>query len=151
MAAYIPLIWLIAGLFMIGVEFIIPGFVIFFFGVGALVLSLLTWIIPGFNNAYAIQIVVWLVTSFVSVAFFRRFFSRIFRGKVQKGSAEDDFALKTARVIEPIRSDKPGRVTFEGTTWKAICYEENIKKGDIVRVLQKDNLTLVVTRSRELS
>ncbi|MBN2531712.1 MAG: NfeD family protein [Spirochaetales bacterium] len=146
MDSYIALIWLIAGLLMIGVEFIIPGFVIFFFGVGAIILSALTWLIPALRNNFILQLIIWLISSGFALGFFRKFFSKIFKGKVQKDTGEDEFVCKTAEVIEPINQNKPGRVSFEGTTWKAITYDENIKAGDIVEILKKDNLTLIVRK-----
>ena len=84
MDAYIPLIWLIAGLLMIGAEFIIPGFVIFFFGVGAIILSGLTWLIPGLQSNYLLQFIIWIASSGLTLAFLRKFFSKIFKGKEQK-------------------------------------------------------------------
>jgi inner membrane protein len=146
MDSYIALIWLIAGLLMIGAEFLIPGFVIFFFGVGAVILSALTWLIPGLRNNYILQLIIWLVSSGLSLGFFRKFFSKIFKGKEQKDTGEDEFVCKTAEVIEPISDNKPGRVRFEGTTWKAITYNEKINPGDIVEILKKDNLTLIVSK-----
>jgi len=149
MDAYIPLIWFIAGLLMIGAEFLIPGFVIFFFGIGAIILAGLTWLIPGLRNNYILQLIIWLASSGFSLAFLRKYFGKIFRGKEQKDSGEDEFVFKTAEVIEPIRKNKPGRVNFEGTTWKAISFDENIKAGDIVQILKKENLTLIVRQYQE--
>jgi len=144
---YIPLIWLIAGLLLIGAEFIIPGFVIFFFGVGAIIISALTWLIPGFQSNFILQIIIWLSTSMLTLGFLRKFFSKIFKGKEQGDTGEDEFVCKQATVIEPIEKNKSGRVSFEGTTWKAIAYDENLKAGDIVEILKKDNLTLIVTKT----
>lgn len=144
---YISLIWLISGLLLIGAEFIIPGFVIFFFGVGAVILSMLTWLIPGFRSSFILQIIIWLSTSIFTLGFFRRFFSKIFKGKEQRDTGEDEFVCKQATVIEPIEKNRPGRVSFEGTTWKAIAYDEDLKAGDIVEILKKDNLTLIVTKA----
>ncbi|MCP4148860.1 MAG: hypothetical protein GY757_14030, partial [bacterium] len=44
-------IWAILGVVLVFIEFIIPGLVIVFFGVGALITALTTWIgiTPGFN------------------------------------------------------------------------------------------------------
>jgi membrane protein implicated in regulation of membrane protease activity len=143
---FIPLVWLIAGLLLIGAEMLIPGFVIFFFGAGALLVSLLTWLIPGLKDNLILQIIIWLASSGLTLGFFRRFFSKIFRGKEERGTGEDEFVCKQATVIEPITKNKAGRVTFEGTTWKAIAYDENIRVGDTVEILKKDNLTLIVTK-----
>ncbi|MBN1697185.1 MAG: NfeD family protein [Spirochaetales bacterium] len=143
---FIPLVWLIAGLLLLGAEMFIPGFVIFFFGAGALLVSLLTWLIPGLKENLLLQFIIWLVSSGLTLGFFRKFFSKIFRGKEQRDTGEDEFVCKQATVIEPIENNKAGRVSFEGTSWKAIAYDENIRVGDTVEILKKDNLTLIVTR-----
>ena len=56
----VPLIWAILGLAMVVAEFVIPGFVIFFFGLGALINALLTAIFPGLAGNIPLQVITWL-------------------------------------------------------------------------------------------
>ena len=143
---YIPYIWLILGLVLLASEFLIPGFVIFFFGIAALVIAGITWLIPGLNTNIPLQIIIWLFASGLTLGVFRRFFRKTFRGKVIKSNNGDEFRGKIATVVESISNNHPGRITFLGTSWKAMAYNEKIKKGDTVEILKKENLTLIVTR-----
>lgn len=143
---YLPYIWLILGLVLLFSEFLIPGFVIFFFGIAAIVMAGISWLIPGLNSNIPLQIIIWLFTSGLTLGVFRRFFRKTFKGKVIKGDDTDEFRGKIARAVESISENHPGRVTFQGTSWKAICYDEKIKKGDTVEILKKENLTLIVSK-----
>jgi len=141
-----PYIWLFLGLLFIGLEFVMPGFVIFFFGAGALLTSLLCWLVPGLDTQIPLQIIIWLVTSFLSLGFLRRFFRGTFRGRLIQSDDEEEFRGKLATVTEAIRENHPGRVTFQGTTWKAVTYDEPVNPGDVVEIMKKENLTLIVSK-----
>jgi len=134
---FIPLFWLILGVILVGSEFIIPGFVIFFFGIGALIMAGLTKLFPGIHADYLLQRIIWFISSFTSLGLLRRFFGKTFQGKVIKGKVEDEYILKHAIAMEDLKPNIEGRVKFQGTTWKAITYDEEIKKGESVEILRK--------------
>ncbi len=138
-------IWAFVGLLFIGLEFAIPGVVIIFFGAGALITSLLTAIVPGLKSSVALQILLWLGTSSLSLAFLRKYLSKVFRGKTLTNDGSDPSG-KTADVIERITPDRAGRVHFQGTTWKASSYTETLEKGEAATVLKQDGLTLIVSK-----
>lgn len=139
-------VWAFIGLVMIGLEFLIPGLVIIFFGAGALITSILTAIIPGLKSGIGWQIVLWLGASGLSLAFLRKYLSKVFRGKTLIDTGEKPSG-KTAKVTERITPDNPGRVHFEGTTWKASSYTETLNKGETVTVLKQEGLTLIVSKA----
>jgi membrane protein implicated in regulation of membrane protease activity len=145
-SSLVPYIWLFLGLLFIGLEFAMPGFVIFFFGTGALLTSLLCWLVPGLDAQIPLQIIIWLITSFLSLGFLRRFFRGTFRGRLIQSDDEEEFRGKLATVTEAISENHPGRVTFQGTTWKAVTYDEPVKPGDVVEIMKKENLTLIVSK-----
>jgi membrane protein implicated in regulation of membrane protease activity len=145
-SSLVPYIWLFLGLLFIGLEFAMPGFVIFFFGTGALLTSLLCWLVPGLDAQIPLQIMIWLITSFLSLGFLRRFFRGTFRGRLIQSDDEEEFRGKLATVTEAISENHPGRVTFQGTTWKAVTYDEPVKPGDVVEIMKKENLTLIVSK-----
>lgn len=143
---FIPLFWLLFGLLLIGAEFLIPGFVIFFFGVGALLVAGITLLLPFLTSNFIAQGIIWLVSSISSLGFLRKFFSKTFKGKQIEAGDEDEFIDKKVLVLEDIIKNKEGRVKFQGTSWKAIAYNEEIKKGDMAQIIKKKNLTLIVTK-----
>jgi membrane protein implicated in regulation of membrane protease activity len=143
---FLPYIWAAIGLLFMGAEFFLPGFVIFFFGLGSLVTALLSWLLPGLKSHITLQILLWLASSGLSLYFLRRYFSKIFRGNVLPNE-ESEYAGKTAVVLEAITPENPGRVRFHGTSWQAISYDESFAPGDTVEILKEENLTFVVTGS----
>ena len=53
--------------------------------------------------------------------------------------------LKKAVVEEEIRPGQSGRVRFQSTWWPAKCDREiTLKRGEVVRVLALENITLIV-------
>ena len=143
----VPFIWSLLGVLLIISEFFIPGFVIFFFGAGALLNGLLTTLLPVLRPQFAIQIIIWLAFSGVSLFGLRKYLSKVFKGRLLGSRDELEFTGRQVEVIKQIRPDKPGRVRFAGTTWKAISYDETLKTGEKVEILEKKNLTFVVTKS----
>ncbi|OGP59493.1 MAG: hypothetical protein A2V67_04945 [Deltaproteobacteria bacterium RBG_13_61_14] len=143
---FLPYLWLLAGVLLIGLELLTPGFVVIFFGIGALLTGLLSLLIPGFSASLLLQFLVWGASSLLSLFAFRRLFKRTFRGKVIEDDGHDEFVGQTAEVIEPISQKKAGRVSFQGTTWKAITYDSDVAAGDSVEIMKKDNLTLIVSK-----
>ena len=139
------IVWAIIGVILLGLEAIVPGFVIFFFGLGALITALLA-LVPGIGGAIALQAVLWLISSVGSLAFFRKKFSKVFKGKLI-GKESDQYIGRKAEVIEDIGPGAPGRIKVEGTSWKAESYNETIPAGETVEILEKDNLTFIVTKS----
>jgi membrane protein implicated in regulation of membrane protease activity len=139
--------WAILGFLLIASEFAVPGFVIFFFGVGALINALLTAIVPSLASRIPLLLVIWAAGSGISLALLRRYFAKVFRGTLLDGSNDAEFVGKTAEVAEPIAPDSPGRIRFEGTTWTAVSYDETIDVGERVDIIQKEGTKFIVTRS----
>ena len=140
----ISIIWAIIGLILIGLEAVIPGFLIFFFGAGAIITALLT-LIPGIGTAYALQALIFIVSSVGTLGLFRKKLGKVFTGKLI-GPKTDEYIGKRAVVIERISPGNPGRIKLEGTSWKADSLNEEIEEGEEVEIIEKDNLTFIVTR-----
>lgn len=142
---YMPLIWAVSGILMVLSEFVVPGFVIFFFGLGALLNALLTWLVPGVSGRIPLQILLWLATSGLSLGLLRRFFARVFRGTLVDVTDDSEYVGKHGTVVEPVAPDKPGRVAFQGTTWRAISYDEMLEVGQEVEIIKKESMSFVVS------
>jgi len=138
------ILWFIIGLVLFLLELVIPGFVIFFFGLGAWITALLCLIAePGIN----LQVVVFAVTSVLSLLIFRKMIQkRFFYVRNDRSDAvEDEFTGKEAVVVADFDADKRGKVDFKGTTWNAETESgAKIKKGQIVIILEKVNFKLKV-------
>jgi len=138
------LIWFVAGLVMLLLEFVIPGLIIFFFGVGAFIVALLCIF---FDISINVQLLIFLFSSVLLLVALRRWLSRTFIGHVgfRQDTAEnlDDFAGGRAVVTREISPNTPGRVEFHGSHWDAASDEE-IPEGTRVEVTGKTNITLKV-------
>jgi membrane protein implicated in regulation of membrane protease activity len=136
------LIWFIIGLVLFLLELILPGFVIFFFGVGAWITALLCLIAnPGLN----LQAIVFGVTSILSLILLRKMIQkRFFYSKEElSNQVEDEFSGKEAIALTDFNPGKNGKVEFKGTQWNAES-ESEITEGQRVIVKSKENFKLIV-------
>ncbi|MFW5694444.1 MAG: NfeD family protein [Alkalispirochaeta sp.] len=139
-------LWAVIGLVLILSEFAVPQFVVFFFGLGALLNALLVGLIPGLQPRIPLQILLWAGTSGLSLALLRRYAARWFRGDdLKPGVDGEDAAGRTAVVTDAISPDQPGRIRFRGTTWQAKSFDETIAEGTTVTILHKESLAYIVT------
>lgn len=135
-------IWFVLGLILLISELFIPGFVIIFFGVGAWVTALFCLL---FNIHFDLQLVIFTFSSVILLFVFRKYLKgQFFNGnKENVETLEDEFINKTAVVEKEIRKGYPGKVNFKGTTWTALA-EENIGKGELVKIIGKESINLIV-------
>lgn len=136
------LLWFLIGLVLFLLELVVPGFIIFFFGVGAWVTALVCLISnPGAN----LQIIIFGVTSLLSLLALRRLIQKKFfysRGN-RSEEVEDEFTGKEGVAITDFGKALKGKVEFKGTRWNAESGSE-IKEGQTVVVLRKESLVLIV-------
>jgi len=139
-----PVIWFIVGLVLILLEFGIPGLITLFFGIGAWIVAILCLFI---DMSFNLQLVIFIIISIVSLILLRKHFKSLFEGKMNKSEFGPDeleeFIGHKAEVIKEIALNKPGKVEFHGTLWNAES-KEKLGKGEIVKILEKKNLTLIV-------
>jgi membrane protein implicated in regulation of membrane protease activity len=136
------LFWFLLGLGLFLLELVIPGFFIFFFGLGAWVTALVCLIAnPGTN----LQIIIFAVTSVISLIGLRRIIQKKFfysKG-TQSEDVEDEFTGKEALAKTDFGGIVNGKVEFKGTTWNAESTDE-IKEGQRLIIKEKDSFKLIV-------
>ena len=140
----LPLIWVIAGLLLILLEFAIPGFIIFFFGAGALLIALLQWLVPA---PLAWQLIAWAALSAALLFGCRYFMPQVFCGTAAKKPVDADEQFteegENAVVVEAAAAGAYGKVEFQGSLWQA-RFETEHAAGDRVTVVRRENLTLYI-------
>lgn len=136
-------LWAILAVVLFGAQFVTGVFDLLFVAVSALFVALGVALIPGFDQAVWLQVLVWVATSFLSVWAFRKRFRKLFRGEELKQEKNHDSGLK-AQVIEAIAPGKPGRITFHGTSWTAFSIDEDIPAGTEVYILEQDGMNYTV-------
>jgi inner membrane protein len=134
--------WFILGLGLFLMELVIPGFFIFFFGLGAWITALVCLVAdPSIN----LQIIIFAITSVLSLIGLRRIIQRKFfynRG-AKSDEVEDEFTGKEALAVSDFGGMQTGKVEFKGTTWKAESTSE-ITKGQRVVIINKEDFKLNV-------
>ena len=141
-------LWTLLGLLLIGAEMFIPGFVVFFFGVGAVLTGIFSAALPPVAGNFTLQGVIWIVSTLLSFRIFRKKFAAIFKGTILNRERDDDVG-ESAVVIEPITPEAPGRVRYQGTSWKAVSYTEEFDIGQRVDIVKEENLTFIVSKIEE--
>lgn len=139
------LLWVIIGGILLGGVFIIPQVELLIAATGAFIAAALA-LIPGIHSSFILQTSIWLVSSGLSFLLLRKKFAKIFKGKLITKDNEDNTGNK-AVVIKEITPDSPGRVKYQGTSWKAISYSETFSPGETVEILKTEGLSLIVTKS----
>jgi membrane protein implicated in regulation of membrane protease activity len=137
--------WLYAGIVLIILEVMTPGLVSIFFGLAALTVALITWLVPGVPPLA--QWLMFSVFSILFIALLRKTLKKTFSGTSEvTEDMFDAFSGKRATVVEFISPAKTGRVEFNGSNWTAEA-EEELDVGTPVRIKFKKNLTLFVEKN----
>lgn len=131
----IATIWLVIGIILLLSEFLIPGFTIFFFGIGALITSLLLTLIPQLQSIIWLQIVIFTITSIVSLVTLRKYLNKALKGELYK--ERDDYIGQECSVLEALSKEKAGRIMYNGTSWEAFSDEGKLRKNQKVKIIGK--------------
>lgn len=140
------LLWLIAGTLLVVSEFVVPGFIICFFGVAAIIVSAVCWFVPSISPAW--QLLLFAVIGVVLLLGCRRFMPGVFRGKTVGSNGDidaDDFSGEYCVCTADISPESPGKVEFRGSAWSAVS-DENIAAGVRCVIVSRSNLTLKVRK-----
>jgi membrane protein implicated in regulation of membrane protease activity len=139
------LLWFLIGLILFLLELVVPGFIIFFFGLGAWVTALVCLLIAPVTDMPNLQIVIFAVTSVLTLIAFRRLIQKkFFYSKGNKSEAvEDEFTGREGVAITDFGKAQKGKVEFKGTRWNAES-ESDIKEGQTVIIIKNENLILKV-------
>ncbi|CAK8717548.1 NfeD-like C-terminal domain-containing protein [Candidatus Electronema halotolerans] len=138
------LIWFLLGIGFFVAELILPGFIMFFFGIGAwCVAAVLAMAGLSLNT----QLSVFLVSSLISLFLLRSWLRSIFFGKETENSdsVNVDSAPATGVVTEAISPPARGRVKYGGSSWLSVA-DEPIPAGAVVAVVERKDLIIKVRR-----
>jgi len=132
------LIWFLIGLIFLIAEFLLPTFILFFFGLGAIIISIIT---SFYDLSINSQIGLFGFLSLLSLLLFRNYMKNIFLG--DELSDKDDYFEKSinsdggiAEVSKAINPSKYGEIKFKGTFYKAKA-DNTISVGTSVKVINK--------------
>ncbi len=138
------IIWFIIGLVLAIAEFAMPGFIVFFFGVGAALTGLCCLL---FDISLNMQLLLFIVFSLSSLLAFRKLLKKISVGskKHQPLGLDDEgeYIGHKATAITKIAAGGEGKVEFNGSDWNATS-SYAIELGERVVITAHKNLILEV-------
>ena len=145
-----PIMWLTLGVFLIALEIVAPGFIIFWFGLSAIITAAFakTGIIQD-------QIYLWFLFFASSIVFLCLWFGLLKKHYDKKFKVKDDERDPTlvnlsGKCISKIEEGRPGEVelyeSYHGLTkWKAES-SETILEGDEIKVVEASGIKLIVKK-----
>ena len=142
------LYWLIIGVMLFFLELAVPGFILFFFAVGAMLTALAAWLFP---LSLAWQLALFICASLIALFGLRNIIQQRLHTPPSKGDEEEDKDVMLAVagdkgvVTTAIVPPAEGRIKYSGTTWRAIA-DEKIAEGEIVAIVAQKGLVIHVEK-----
>lgn len=139
------LTWFLLGVILFLLELAVPGLVLFFFGIAAWIVSIITLM---FDINTSSQITIFIGISVILIFTLREKLKQYFQGDTTQSELHElrsDFIGKKVTVTERIKVNSRGKVELNGTNWYAESIED-IEVGEIVEIIEKDNLTFKVKK-----
>ena len=137
-------IWMYIGAFLMLAELLMPGFVIFFFGLSAATVALVRFAL-GDSFTLMWQLAAFSFFSILYLALLRRLMKRLFTGDSETSAVDfgKESVGRIGRIVEAIEPPKSGRVIVGDAEWTAVSASP-ISVGADVRVIAQENLTMRV-------
>ncbi|MEE4134785.1 MAG: NfeD family protein [Desulforhopalus sp.] len=139
------LYWLIIGVILFFLEFALPGFIMFFFAVAALLTAVVAWLFP---IPIAWQLVIFIGASVGSLLLLRkRLQQRLLPAEDEEsepdvaGAVPGDRGVVTGTIAPPAE----GRIKYAGSFWRATA-DEPIDEGEIVTIVRQKGLVVYVEK-----
>ena len=134
----IYLIWFLIGTGFLIAEFVMPTFIMFFFALGAIIVSIIT---ACFDLSINSQIILFALSSVISLVLLRNYMKNIFKGNESKGEDKYfdnsiDSNKNIAIVSKTIEPNSFGEIKYKGTFYKAQS-ENSIDEGKKVKIVSK--------------
>ena len=140
-------LWLGFGLVLIISEFLLPGLVVVFVGIGALTVALGMYL--GYVESITTQLITFFVSSVIYLFTLRLLFLRFIPSDSTKVNInEDDEVMgQVVEVIETIPAGGIGRVQHSASSWQAKCEcNEEVLQSEKVKIIGRDNITWIVKK-----
>ena len=151
MEQYAWLLWIVFGVGLIIAEIFTFGFVLFWFGIGALAAALAAWMGVGFSLQFLVFAVVSIVLTVMSRTIFASYFRHGEQDLVKTGV--DSLPGKIGTVtISSEGALKEGAVKVFGSTWRAypIDGEKDLIEGEKVEVVSIEGASIYVRKINDI-
>lgn len=127
--------WIVGGIVLVLAELMIPSFFIVWFGLGALLVGLLTL---AFELSVTAQLATWTLASIAMVVLWFRVFKRSFQ-KTRIGTADGEVIGEVGLLVSAVAPFERGKVRFQrpilGSEEWVCMADAAIAAGERVRVI----------------
>lgn len=134
------IIWATIGLVLLAAELATFTFILSFFGLGAIIVSLATWggLTPGLNG----QLLVFSISSLLMLLLLRKSAKRLFAGT---HDVPPDYMGEKVKVAKAIPPGGEGTIKYRGSDWFAFSETtETINEGDTVEIVAIEGIRVKV-------
>ena len=140
-------LWLGSGIFLMAIEFLVPGLVMVFVGLGALTVALGMHL--GYIEGILQQFITFFIGSIIYLLTLRFLVLRFVPSVTRKENIDEDEEVigSIVELVEDINSGEFGRVKHSGSSWQARAEgDQTILKGEQVKIIGRDNITWIVQK-----
>ena len=138
-------LWFAAGTVLILAEFILPGLVVVFLGVAAVLVGLARWL--HLLEGVFTSLTAWFILSLALIIFLRQMIARFVPAETSYQSTDEDLEAQGSlvEVLVPVEEENSeGRIRFQGSSWQATTLKGSIPLGGTARLLYRENLVWFV-------
>ena len=140
-------IWLGLGFFFMATEFLVPGLVMVFVGLGALTVALSMYL--GYIESLIQQFLIFFISSIIYLISLRFLVLSFVPTNRRKENIDEDEEVigKIVEIISDINSDEFGRIEYSRSSWKARSEGgQTILKGEQAKIVGRENITWIVKK-----
>jgi membrane protein implicated in regulation of membrane protease activity len=139
--------WMVFGMLLMITELFVPVLVGFWFGLGAVIVAIALFVVPGIS--LSIQLFIWVVFSLSLLGLWMLFFKRFMPDRTRAGISRKATIGTVGQVLAAPMAGESGKVRFTtpllGASEWPIISGDNLSEGDRVWVVDVSGNTLVVS------
>jgi len=140
-------LWLGSGIFLMAIEFLVPGLVMVFVGLGSL--TVVFGMHFGYIDGILQQFITFFISSIIYLLTLRFLVFRFVPSVTRKENIDEDEEVmgSIVEIVADINSGEFGRVEHSGSSWQARAEgDQTILKGEQVKIIGRDNITWIVQK-----
>lgn len=133
------LLWILAGVIMMLGELLLPGLVVLFPGIAALIIGVLY--ATGWVATFPRALTLWFILSLFLIFTLRWLVLRFFPSdsRTESFQLDNDLVGKEVEVLQRISPDTEGRIRYRDTSWPARSNHQTMEPGEKARLIAFDN------------
>ena len=140
-------LWLGSGIFLMAIEFLVPGLVMVFVGLGSL--TVVFGMHFGYIDGILQQFITFFISSIIYLLTLRFLVLRFVPSVTRKENIDEDEEVigSIVELVADINSGEFGRVEHSGSSWQARAEgDQTILKGEQVKIIGRENITWIVQK-----